>query len=88
VLCSWDWNKSHICLYRQSFMEWLNLEGICDKKLWLYFVPKIVKYGCVYIGLFSWTMKILVVSCHVAPHYATKVRINPKCVVARKYCYV
>jgi hypothetical protein len=22
----------HICQYRQSFMEWLNLEGIGDKK--------------------------------------------------------
>jgi hypothetical protein len=24
--------KNNICLYRQSFMEWLNLEGIGDKK--------------------------------------------------------
>jgi hypothetical protein len=28
VLCSWHKTKSHICLYRQFFIEWLNLEGI------------------------------------------------------------
>jgi hypothetical protein len=32
VLCSWHKTKGHICQYRQSFMEWLNLEGIGDKK--------------------------------------------------------
>jgi hypothetical protein len=32
VLCYWHKTKSHICLLRQSFMEWLNLEGIGDKK--------------------------------------------------------
>jgi hypothetical protein len=33
ALCSWHKTKSHICLLRQSFMEWLNLEGIGDKKI-------------------------------------------------------
>jgi hypothetical protein len=32
ALCSWHKTKSHICLHRQSFVEWLNLEGIGDKK--------------------------------------------------------
>jgi hypothetical protein len=32
VLCSWHKTKSHIGLLCQSFMEWLNLEGIGDKK--------------------------------------------------------
>jgi hypothetical protein len=32
VLCSWHKTKRHICLLRQSLMEWLNLEGIEDKK--------------------------------------------------------
>jgi hypothetical protein len=35
-LRSQDWilqaSNPHICLLRQSFMEWLNLEGIGDKK--------------------------------------------------------
>jgi hypothetical protein len=33
VLCSWHKTKSHICQYRQPFMEWLNLESIGDKKI-------------------------------------------------------
>jgi hypothetical protein len=32
VLCSWHKTKGPFCQYRQSFMEWLNLEGIGDKK--------------------------------------------------------
>jgi hypothetical protein len=32
VLCSWHKTKSHICLHRQSFIGWLNLEGFGDKK--------------------------------------------------------
>jgi hypothetical protein len=32
VLCFWHKTKSHICLHRQAFMEWLNLEGIGNKK--------------------------------------------------------
>jgi hypothetical protein len=32
VLCSWHKTNGPFCQYRQSFMEWLNLEGIGDKK--------------------------------------------------------
>jgi hypothetical protein len=32
VLCSCHKTKSHICLLCQSFVEWLNLEGIDDIK--------------------------------------------------------
>jgi hypothetical protein len=32
VPCSWHKTKSHICLLRQSLMEWMNLEGIGTKK--------------------------------------------------------
>jgi hypothetical protein len=29
-VCSWHKTKSHNCLHCQSFVEWLNLEGIGD----------------------------------------------------------
>jgi hypothetical protein len=32
-VCSWHKTKSHNCLHCQSFVEWLNLEGIGDTNL-------------------------------------------------------
>jgi hypothetical protein len=40
VFCSWHKTKSHIWLYCQCFIQWLNLEGIGDKKK-LFTTPQI-----------------------------------------------